>query len=361
MTSLYRTFRTLGVCLSLLAAAEVHGSAAVGAAGEPAAPPSTRVVESADGSPFFAQTGSRLLLDAGDSEAIETDLPGAMDVVTAARHEDAVWVAGRVDFPDARSDFLAEVEPDGSLSPLPVPGDREQMRTFPTLLADGGRVTGMVWQEGDRQEANSIRAAAWLGETWGPVEVVSPTRGSEQTGLTATVLADGSWLAVWAAVDDEDDLWWSRRSGAAWSEPRRVHPDNRVPDIMPRLAPTPDGALLAWTAYDGNDYRLRLAVLEGDSWVERPLAGGRGAEPERWLALTGSPGLLYRSVSPDVWAVVEIDDAGRTLGRAAAPQVRSEAPWVLERGGELLLQWPQARGGETAAELPMIPTRKPGE
>ncbi|MGH9381587.1 MAG: hypothetical protein ACRD2Z_13370 [Thermoanaerobaculia bacterium] len=361
MTSPKRTSDTLAVCLSLLGSAGAFGSVATGAAVGPPAAPTIRVVESADGRPFFTQAGTHLLLQVQGAEPVEIDLPGAMDVVTAARHDDAVWVAGRVDFAEVRSVFIAEVKPDGSLSPLPVPADREHMRTFPTLLADGGRVGGMVWQEGDRQEDNSIRAAAWLGEAWGPVETVSPARGSEQTGLTATVLADGSWLAVWAAVDDEDDLWWSRRRGDTWSEPRRVFADNQVPDILPRLAPTRDGALLAWTAYDGNDYRLRLAVLDGDSWVERPLAGGRGAEPVRWLALSDGLALLHGSVEPEVWSVVRLDAAGRVLGRHAATPARSEEPMVVERGSDLLLRWPTAAGEEAGAEVRMAPAREPEE
>lgn len=348
------------LCLMLLSMTAADGSAA-GDRRQDASSPSDRIVEGAGGRPYFNRDGARLELQVTATDTVELPLPPSVDVVTAARDGDAVWVGGHIASAEGGPMFLATVTRDGVLTPLPEPTDRRRMRTFPTLLAERESVAGMVWQEGDRQESNSIRAAAWLGGAWGPVEVVSPTRGREQTGLTATVLDDGSWLAVWAAVDDDDDLWWSRRSGDAWSEPRRVHPDNRVPDVMPRLAPTRDGALLVWTAYDGNDYRLHLAVLDGASWTERPLAGGRGAEPARWLVLGGEPALLFSSAVPDVWCVVRLDDAGRVLDRHAAARVRAEQPMVVERASELVLRWPQEAREEAAGEVRLFPIQEPGE
>lgn len=340
------------VCvLSLTAAIAGPGAA------QPSSPergPAT-IARQADGAPSFRQQGGDLLLQLDHGELVRIALPHQMIVHTAARHGDAVWIGGRANSREIDGMFVVAVDQEGAMTPMPSPAGREKTRTFPTLLSDFDRVAGIVWQEGDRQEDNSIRAAAWNGDDWDPVEIVSPPRGKEQTGLAATVLADGSWLAVWAAVDEDDDLWWSRRTGGVWNEPRRLHEDNDVPDILPRLAPTRDEALVAWTAYDGNDYRLRLAVLDGDSWTERPIASGRGVDPAGFVQLESGPAILFSSVVPEVWNLVGVDDAGRPQGRHQAPVEALGQPLVLEQGGKRWLHWPADKPEALPVEAALSP------
>lgn len=318
-----------------------------------AAAPLENALAAPGGGPLLRAEGSRLWIAEAGNAPRQIELPPAMDAVTAAHDGAAIWVAGRFDLAETSDLWVATVGEDGRLDALPSPPGRQALRSFPTLLGDGEAVVGMVWQEGDRQEENAIRAAAWAGETWGPVETVAAPRGSEQTGLTAVVLADGSWLAVWAAVDSEDDLWWSHRVGGVWSPARRVHPDDATPDILPRLVAAGQGALLAWSSYDGRDYRLRRARFEGDVWSEQPIEGGRGAEPVRWLATGHGLALLSSSVAPEGWNLFELDSAGTVRRSWSASTELEGEPWVVETGAELWLLWPAAGG--TAVELALQP------
>lgn len=319
-----------------------------------ALPGDSRILTAAGGRLQFHQRGTELVLPVvSGADTISVTLPHQMTVNTAAGDGDSMWIAGRANSADIERMYVLEVDAKGTPTLLPSPAGREQMRTFPVLLADRGRVTGIAWQEGDSTEQNSIRAAAWKGDHWGPVEVIAPALGREQTGLEMTVLTDGSWLAVWALADDLDDLWWSRRTRGTWSEPKRVHATNEVPDVSPRLAPTRDGALLVWSWYDGNDYRLRLARFARNAWTELPIESGRGADAVGWLELASGPAILTSSVIPEVWSLIEVDDTGKAVNRTAGPIRGLGEPMVLERSGQRLLNWNPgpAEGSHVEVEL----------
>ncbi len=136
---------------------------------------------------------------------------------------------------------------------LPAPpGQVGVDRRSPVLLVRKETLLGIAWLEGDTASSLSVRAAAWDGDAWQDVETVSAPGPGSQTGLTGTVLADGSWLLAWSAVDGEDDeIVWSRRAGDRWTPVRPVSENNHVPDVTPVLTAAGTGALLAWSRYDG--------------------------------------------------------------------------------------------------------------
>jgi hypothetical protein len=252
---------------------------------------------------------------------------------------------------------------------LPAPPASGRLRREPLPLAADGRLAGLVWLEGDAPHALAVRAARWNGAAWEAPQTVSPPGPGSQLALAATRLADGSWLLAWSAFDGHDDeILWSRLSGdGTWSAPERVAADNEVPDVTPALAATADGALLAWSRFDGVGYQVVTARFQAGRWGEPRAAAPSGSlfpsfEPATPAtpAITTGFLLLYETAFPRGWAAVEIDGAGR-LGRRAtlaatatgtAPAERSpnDRPAVAADRSGVTFRWPDAEGaGEERA------------
>ena len=168
---------------------------------------------------------------------------------------------------------------------------------------------------------------------------------------------DGSWLLVWAAVDGEDDeILWSVRREEIWSNPARVHRDNSVPDVTPALVAIDGGALAAWSWFDGNDYRLRQARFDGESWGEPEVFGEKGSLEPGYTVHGESVRLLYRTIAPPTWTVVELDRTGTKSRRAIWTGDIDERPLVLA-GDEVEagLRWPQGAGESDADRQQAVP------
>lgn len=232
---------------------------------------------------------------------------------------------------------------------LPAPVGRYEQRGEPALLVADGRLEGLAWLEGTRQEDLVVWAAQWNGTTWGEPEVVSaqgigPVAGA-QLALDGAILDDGSWLLVWAAVDGEDDeILWSRRTVDGWSTPARVHEPNSVPDITPTVAALPGGgAVVAWSALDGWHYRIRQARFDGESWLSEPTFGAEGSTRPGFLYHGLERTLLYHSVVPDRWSLRELDQEG-VARRGANLQIPIDSRPVLDLGDPdaAVLIWPDA-------------------
>ena len=235
----------------------------------------------------------------------------------------------------------------GAGEELPVPpktGARQRAR--PVLLTRHDRLDGAVWLEGSSSGGLAVVAAAWNGTSWERLETVAAANGRPQLAPAAAVLADGTWLAVWAGYDGEDDeIFWSRRRDGVWSPPRRVHRDNRVPDLLPSLIADGDGVLAAWSFYDGNDYRVRTAGFRDGGWhVEAPL-DGRGAGNVGWQKSGGRSFVVYRSIVPEAWTAVELAPDGGAVHRVRVETADERPPLVqAESGlGPPRLTWPYGR------------------
>ena len=230
----------------------------------------------------------------------------------------------------------------GATIDLPTPPSQTgALRSSPVLLTSNRRLEGTAWLEGSNLQDFSILASAWNGTSWEDVESVSIQKTGPQLALSATVLADGTWLVLWAGFDgSDDDIFWSRRLDATWSEPRRLHPNNRVPDILPTVTVTGNSAQAAWSFFDGNDYRIRTARWTGTGWVVGQTLGGRGSGRAAFENIAGRSFLTYQTVVPQVWNLVEFDGMG-SQHRTAVASPFDERPLVLlEEGSPASLSWP---------------------
>lgn len=311
----------------------------------------------AGGGLYATQIAGRALLRQPSGRVGELELPPG----TVLRRLDALdggWLAsGEISAPGVVDLLLLRAEA-GATASVPAPPNTagEPLRAGPAPLVENGRLAGLAWLEGAGVRRTAVWAASWSGLDWSQPELVSPVGPGTQIALAGAVLADGSWLLVWSAYDGNDgEILWSRRVGGAWSEPALVHPPNDFPDVTPALVPTGRGALVAWNGYDGTRYRVRLAAFEDGGWRELEAGGPAGAVRPDLVPREGGAALLFRTVVPSGWTLVELDERGTPLRRAAvetetilrpglAPP--ADAAGDLGRGLDWGFEWP----GETLAE-----------
>jgi hypothetical protein len=203
----------------------------------------------------------------------------------------------------------------------------------------------MMWLEGLDDTSFRVQAADWVEGEWSHRRRVTGRGPGSQLALDATVLADGSWLAVWSRFDLEDDeIYWSRRVGGEWSKPQRVSVDNRVPDIVPSITSIGNEAYLAWSRFDGEEYRLMMARFDGGTWTDEHVVGAGGSLFPSWHHADGSLGLVYRQAATSAWVWMEFDAAGRARRMAVTegagtkrpiPAVIDGASQLLFPGGDL--------------------------
>jgi len=299
-------------------------------------------------------SGRALIEIVGRGEAT-FELPVGSQLLDVWQLEDGWLASGRQPDGDASDMLVLRGAADGGAQVLTPPEPRRhRMRGGATPFLAGGKLVGLAWLQGDTSTGSMVRAAAWEDGSWGPVEVVSEPGPGSQTALTAAVLADGSWVLAWAAYDgDDDEIVWSRREGGVWSRPERVTDDNETPDIMPSIVAAGSGAILSWSWMDGSDYRLKLAVLRGDRWREIDFLGGRGSLFPSFFESGDGLQLLFRTVEPASWTMLELDVNGRIWRRAVLAEPSRERPVVDEIGAaRVRFRWPAWRGRRGLATDP---------
>jgi hypothetical protein len=275
------------------------------------------------------------------------------------------WIAAATRPAGAGREIVLLTAGAGGAASLPAPKTTGRLRAEPLPLVEDGRLAGLVWLEGDEARRLAVRFARWDGAAWKPARTVSAPSPGSQLALTAARLADGSWLLAWSAFDGHDDeILWSRSDGAAWSRPARVAPDNDVPDITPALAASGDGALLAWSRFDGDGYRTvtaRFSPSSGRFSAPRPVAVAVAAAstgslfPSFEAAPDGGVWLLLRTAAPRGWSVIELDGTGQAVRRAATAD-GAGSPGAAARpfveaapGGGVAFRFPASGERRTAA------------
>ena len=291
--------------------------------------------------------GPRTVVGSPDGHEVSIELPPGA-VLNDLEPTEGGWVAvGRVPDGDRGSDLLILREsPVGAdLLPVPPPGPG-RYRGQPVLLVNSGRLVGLVWAEGNGHRELEIWAAPWRDGEWAIPERVSPQGPGSQLAPAATILEDGSWLVVWAAYDGTDDeIVWSRRQAGIWSKPQRLHPDNDVPDIIPNLIAIEDGALAAWSWFDGNDYRLLTVRLANDTWTAPEIIGGKGSGDPGLMQSAEGVWLLFKTVEPASWTVLELDRKGTARRRATLMEKSNDRPVLfVGEDARARLRWPRLAG-----------------
>ncbi|HUP21767.1 MAG TPA: hypothetical protein VNB06_02355 [Thermoanaerobaculia bacterium] len=286
---------------------------------------------------------TRVMLGSGRAEVVETD---ASFVAHDLAVSGGAWmVAGSRRGLDRR-ERLALLAGDAERQrELPTPpGQTGALRTMPVVfggdrLLAGQPGGGVAWLEGNSPRVFAVWAAEWTGDGFEQPVVVSPPGAGTQTGLSGAELADGSWLLVWTAFDGSDDeVMWSVHTSEGWSEPLGVAGDSQGPDITPSVAATHDGAILAWSRFDGVQYRLTLAAYRDGAWSGPFLADTPSGLYPGFVRGVATPILSYLEVSETAarrWVVSEIDVAGRrVVASAGVPSRQVERPVIVAVGAD---------------------------
>lgn len=307
---------------------------------------------------LLAATGeARLELPSG--QQVTARLPQGAALETTASL-DTGWLAAGTQpaaGPSTARDLLLLTGDGQTVSTLPAPpGKTGSLRQEPLPLVDGGRLTGLVWLEGESRRSFGVRFAAWNGAGWEEPEIIAPPGPGSQLALTAAHLRDGSRLLAWSAFDGKDDeIVWSRGRNGAWSRPQRVAADNSVPDVTPALTAVNGGALLAWSRYDTGlgEYRVVVSRFDKGRWTA-PVATGRAGSlyPTFEPAPAGAARMLYRTAAPQGWELLEMNAAGRVSRRAAVVAAAGTRPSVTESSDGVLFRWPASGAGRNVVWSP---------
>ena len=255
---------------------------------------------------------------------------------------DRGWVATASDGGHRLVVYVGDRATSRTISVPPPAAAAVQRRGVP--LVDRGELVGLAWLEGSSAGAQGVRVAELGADGFTNPEWVSRPAAGSQMGLSATVLADRSWLLVWSAFDGSDDeVVAARRVEGEWTTPRRIGRDNQVPDITPAVVATRGGALAAWSRYDGERYRLVSARLEQGTWRE-PQEREPGLYPV-FRDGEESPILLFFVAGRRGWSALRLDGRGATVERADFAGPSSDETPVLETGpdGVSLRSDPAAR------------------
>jgi hypothetical protein len=275
--------------------------------------------------------------------AVQLDLPPGAVLHDLEPTASGWLAAGRI--PSSRGTELLLIESrDGVTDLIEGPGRGPgRLRGQPILMLEKERLVGLVWAEGDGHRELEIWAAPREEEAWGTSERIAAKGPGSQVTPAALVLDDGSWLVVWSAFDGMDtEILWSRRVTGTWTSPDRVHADNEVPDLTPDLAVVDGGALLAWSWFDGNDNRLRTARLANGRWTLPKTFGEKGSVDPSFIESQDGLRLVYQTVSPPTWTVLDLDRSGTSRRQAMVPVDTNERPLLLiEEDGSEELHWPE--------------------
>ncbi len=297
----------------------------------------------AGGGLYLQQVMSRALIHEPDGEVSELSMPQGTSFRRLERLEGGWMAGGQVDVLGLTDIFLFR-SVDGERSSFPAPPNPAEspLRINAVPLVEGGKLKGLAWIEGVEVRETAVYAASWSGTDWAPAELVSPIGPGTQIGLTGTVLADGSWLLAWSAYDGNDDeIVWSRRAEGVWVEPQPLHAPNDQPDIVPSVLAIGPGALAAWASSDGSTYRVRLASFDGNEWSDRPFVGPRRSVRPNLIREGQGAQLLFRTLVPYTWTLLELDAAGAVGRRAEVPTESTFQPGLAPRPGLApLFEWP---------------------
>jgi hypothetical protein len=135
--------------------------------------------------------------------------------------------------------------------PLTLYGSENFIST-PTISSDLEQNKLIVWSE--QKDGSSVLMSAQRAPSdtsWQQAEKINDFKAEN---LSPSIVVDSrnrQWLFWSSNYEGLDDIYYSRKEGPIWSNPRRVHVNNQVPDIQPVARLNQDlSVVVAWDTYD---------------------------------------------------------------------------------------------------------------
>ena len=148
-------------------------------------------------------------------------------------------------------------------------GDSFVFHATGTIANDGSIL--VVWIQVDKK-GKFLYSSTSNKDDWSkPAKIVTGMNDNREV-VIAVDSSGVPWIA-WTGVDDKySDVFWSRWTGSGWSNARKAHADDNVPDVHPSLKTSESGDIqLSWQTFsDGNPIAVFLQ-WDGNTFVESSL------------------------------------------------------------------------------------------
>ncbi|MDP8236746.1 MAG: GDSL-type esterase/lipase family protein [Candidatus Erginobacter occultus] len=157
------------------------------------------------------------------------------------------------------------------------PAERFEGNYDPALALGPDGEVWVVWAAREVGEKPKIYFSRRRGAVW--TEPRRINRGEDYWEMTPAIAVgpEGTVMAAWSGErDDNSAIYCARWEGEGFGRVEVVSSPERSPVLHPALAVATGGrALLFWQGWDGEYYRLFFSLYENGKWQEEePLAGG---------------------------------------------------------------------------------------
>jgi hypothetical protein len=211
--------------------------------------------------PFFAVFFSLVLLSFGvDAIAVTEGQKHKFDELNL------VWTASYGE--EGEQVYISTFNENNWSLPVQVSDASEHvLHSSATIAGDDSH--WVVWVQSEKEKKLLYFSRYEKGQWSKPSQVFTGMNDNRQ--VTIAIDTKGQPLIAWTGVDESySDIFWSRIVNDAWSTARKVHSNNKVPDVDPVLWTSDNGDItLSWQTFTDGSPVTAFLQWDGKSWVEK--------------------------------------------------------------------------------------------
>jgi len=159
--------------------------------------------------------------------------------------------------------------------PFPA-GERFEGNFSPALGISPSNEIWVVWAARKSGEKPKIYFSRRRGTTWTEPRRVTDTKNSWEMTPCITFDGEGFPAVAWSGdINDNLEIYCARWNRDGFSSGVMVSTPDLSPDLSPALATSPDGrALLIWQGWDGDYFQAYRSLYDGRNWSKEELISG---------------------------------------------------------------------------------------